>query len=183
MRHGQSQWNLENRFTGFTDVELTEVGIKEAKKAGRELKQYKFDAVFTSTLQRANHTARLALTEAGQEHMIGQMSISDALRERDYGALTGLNKDETREKYGDEQVRIWRRSYDVPPPEGESLKNVVDRVKPYYDTVIKPVVDANDTVLVAAHGNSLRALLIIVGEEAPETINARELATGVPIII
>lgn len=183
MRHGQSQWNLENRFTGFHDVELTEQGIQEAKKAGADLKKYTFDAVFTSTLKRANHTARLALTEAGQEHMIGQMSISDALRERDYGALTGLNKDETRDKYGDDQVHIWRRSYDTPPPKGESLKDVVARVKPYYETVIKPVVDANETVLVCAHGNSLRAMLIILGEETPETINARELATGVPIIL
>jgi 2,3-bisphosphoglycerate-dependent phosphoglycerate mutase len=183
LRHGQSQWNLENRFTGFHDVDITAAGENEARKAGEALKSHTIDAVFTSTLLRARRTAQIALTAAGQEHMIAQMSQSDALRERDYGALTGLNKAETALKYGDEQVHIWRRSYDVPPPEGESLKNVVDRVSVYYEHVLKPVIAANTTTLIAAHGNSLRALLIILGEETSESIMKRELATGEPIYI
>lgn len=181
LRHGQSQWNLENRFTGFYDVDITAEGESEARKAGALLPPV--DAVFTSTLKRARRTAEIALAEAGQAGMISQMSLSDALRERDYGALTGLNKAETALKYGDEQVHIWRRSYDVPPPEGESLKDVVARVGIYYEHVMKPVIAANKTTLVAAHGNSLRALLIILGEETPDSIMARELATGVPIFI
>jgi 2,3-bisphosphoglycerate-dependent phosphoglycerate mutase len=183
LRHGQSQWNLENRFTGFHDVDITTEGEAEAKKAGAGLIGRPIDAVFASTLKRARHTAELALESAGQSHMILQMSLSDALRERDYGALTGLNKTETAQQYGEEQVHIWRRSYDVPPPEGESLKDVVVRVKDYYERVMKPVIAANKTTLVAAHGNSLRALLIILGEETPDSIMQRELATGVPILI
>src|SRR5690606_37545178 len=141
------------------------------------------DAVLASTLKRARKTAELALTAAGQAEMIGQMSLSDALRERDYGDLTGLNKAETAKQYGDEQVHIWRRSYDVPPPGGESLKAVVLRVGAYYEHVMKPVIAANKTTLVAAHGNSLRALLIVLGEETPESIMARDLATGAPIFL
>lgn len=183
LRHGQSQWNLENRFTGFHDVDITEEGENEAKKAGASLIGRPIDAVFASTLKRARRTAELALEAAGQAHMIMQMSLSDALRERDYGALTGLNKAETAQHYGEEQVHIWRRSYDVPPPEGESLKDVVVRVGEYYERVMMPVIAANKTTLVAAHGNSLRALLIILGEETPDSIMQRELATGVPIFI
>ncbi len=185
LRHGQSDWNLQNRFTGFKDVDLTELGIEEAKGAGIRLKEagISFDQVFTSTLKRANETAELALTEAGQEGLIETMIYHDDLRERDYGDLTGLNKDETRQKYGDEQVHIWRRSYDVPPPGGECLQDVVEkRVRPYYEAHIKPMVDDGKNVLIAAHGNSLRAMLIILGAETPETINAAEMETGVPVV-
>ncbi len=185
LRHGQSQWNLENRFTGFRDVELSPAGVEEAKEAGRKLAKagIKFDRVFTSTLKRANETARLALTEAGQAALLRTMIRHDDLRERDYGDLVGLNKDETRKKYGEEQVHIWRRSYDVPPPGGECLKDVVEnRVRPYYEANIKPLVNQGKNVLVAAHGNSLRAMLIILGLETPETINQAELPTGVPLV-
>lgn len=185
LRHGQSQWNLENRFTGFKDVELSPAGIEEAKEAGRKLRKagIKFDRVFTSTLKRASETARLALTEAGQAELLKTMTRHDDLRERDYGDLVGLNKDETRKKYGDEQVHIWRRSYDVRPPGGECLKDVVEnRVRPYYDANIKPLVGQGKNVLIAAHGNSLRAMLIILGLETPDTINNAELPTGVPLV-
>lgn len=183
LRHGQSQWNLENRFTGFHDVDITAEGEEEAKKAGLILRDTPVDTVFASTLKRARRTAELALYAAGQSDLIVQMSLSDALRERDYGALTGLNKAETAAQHGEEQVHIWRRSYDVRPPEGESLKDVVDRVGLYYNVVMKPVIAANKNTLVAAHGNSLRALLIVLGEETPDTIMSRELATGVPILL
>ncbi|MCB1784030.1 MAG: 2,3-diphosphoglycerate-dependent phosphoglycerate mutase [Alphaproteobacteria bacterium] len=185
LRHGQSQWNLENKFTGFHNVELSDQGIEEAKKAGDLLKKagISFDQVFTSTLQRANNTARLALTEAGQGDLIGSMVAHDDLRERDYGDLTGLDKDQTREKYGAEQVHIWRRSYDTRPPGGECLQDVVEvRVRPYYDANIKPLVDAGKNVLIAAHGNSLRAMLIILGVETPDSINDAEFPTGVPLV-
>jgi len=185
LRHGQSQWNLENKFTGFHNVELSDQGIEEAKKAGDLLKKagISFDQVFTSTLQRANNTARLALTEAGQGDLIGSMVAHDDLRERDYGDLTGLDKDQTREKYGAEQVHIWRRSYDTRPPGGECLQDVVEvRVRPYYDANIKPLVDAGKNVLIAAHGNSLRAMLIILGAETPDSINDAEFPTGVPLV-
>lgn len=185
LRHGQSQWNLENKFTGFHDVELSDQGIEEAKKAGDLLKKagITFDQVFTSTLKRANNTARLALTEAGQGELIGSMISHDDLRERDYGDLTGLDKDQTREKYGAEQVHIWRRSYDTRPPGGECLQDVVEvRVRPYYDANIKPLVDAGKNVLIAAHGNSLRAMLIILGVETPDSINDAEFPTGVPLV-
>jgi 2,3-bisphosphoglycerate-dependent phosphoglycerate mutase len=185
MRHGQSQWNLENRFTGFHDIDITDQGREEAAQAGRRLKDsgIRFDAAFTSTLQRAYHTAEIALEQAGQGALTPRMIRHDDLRERDYGDLTGLNKAETAKKYGDDQVHIWRRSYDVNPPGGESLKDVVEnRVRPYYDAHIKPLVDSGKNVLVAAHGNSLRALLIIIGAETPETINAAELPTGAPLV-
>lgn len=187
LRHGQSQWNLENRFTGFHDVELTDLGRQEAKRAGALIKQagIHFDTVFTSTLKRAMHTAEIALQEAGQGDLLGSMIKHDNLRERDYGDLTGLDKDETRAKYGEAQVHIWRRSYDVPPPGGESLKDVVEkRVRPYYEASIKPLVmQQGKNVLVAAHGNSLRALLIVLDVETPETINEAEISTGVPIVL
>jgi 2,3-bisphosphoglycerate-dependent phosphoglycerate mutase len=185
LRHGQSQWNLENRFTGFKDVDLTPEGEIEARNAGKRLYNtpIRFDAVFTSTLKRANKTAKIALENSGQREMINSMTAHDDLRERDYGDLTGLNKDETRKKYGEEQVHIWRRSYDVPPPNGESLMDVVEkRVRPYYAQHIKPLVNKGESVLVAAHGNSLRALLIILGAETPESINNAELPTGVPLV-
>ncbi len=185
MRHGQSQWNLENRFTGFHDIDITDLGRREAEEAGRRIAAsgINFDAVFTSTLQRAYHTAEIALDKAGQGALVGKMVRHDDLRERDYGDLTGLNKAETAKKYGDEQVHIWRRSYDVNPPGGESLQDVVEkRVRPYYEAHIKPLIAAGKNVLVAAHGNSLRALLIIIGAETPETINAAELGTGTPLV-
>ncbi|MEZ0225574.1 MAG: 2,3-diphosphoglycerate-dependent phosphoglycerate mutase [Alphaproteobacteria bacterium] len=181
LRHGESEWNKENKFTGFTDVDLSPAGIEEAKTAGRSIKEknIKFDAVFTSTLKRAYNTASLALTEAGQDI---ELIKHDDLRERDYGDLTGLNKDEMRKKFGDEQVHIWRRSYDVPPPNGESLKDVVDRVRPYFNKHIKPLLDAGKSVLIAGHGNTNRALLIILGENTPENINSAEIPTGVPLV-
>lgn len=185
LRHGQSQWNLENRFTGFYDVDLSDKGVQEALDAGKKMlaANITFDQVFTSTLKRANRTARLALDAADQMDLIGEMIAHDDLRERDYGDLTGLNKDETREKYGDEQVHIWRRSYDVPPPGGECLKDVVEnRVRPYYEADIKPLLDEGKNVLVAAHGNSLRAMLIILGVETPESINEAEIPTGQPLV-
>lgn len=183
MRHGQSQWNLENRFTGFHDIDLSDLGRSEAKQAGEKLKASGLnpDVVFTSTLQRAYHTAEIALEAAGLSH---DLIKHDDLRERDYGDLTGLNKDETKAKYGEEQVHIWRRSYDVQPPGGESLQDVVEkRVRPYFDAHIKPHLDNGETVMVAAHGNSLRAMLIILGLETPETIAACEIPTGSPLVI
>ena len=186
MRHGQSQWNLENRFTGFHNVELSPQGISEAELSGQNLAKagIKFDVVYTSTLKRAYNTAEIALNEAGQGQLVAGMIKSDDMRERDYGDLTGLNKDETKEKYGADQVQIWRRSYDVQPPGGESLKDVVEnRVRPYFENTIKPQMDAGKNILVAAHGNSLRALLIILGENTPENINETEIPTGSPLVL
>lgn len=189
-RHGQSEWNLKNQFTGFKDVDLTEQGIEEAKQAGREIKDkgLHFDHVFTSTLKRAIKTAELVLENSENDNLKNsdgswKLIKHDDLRERDYGDLTGLNKDETRDKYGADQVLIWRRSYDVPPPNGESLKDVVTRVEPYFKKEIKPLLDKGETVLVAAHGNSLRALLIVLGIRTPENINEFELETGKPIYL
>jgi 2,3-bisphosphoglycerate-dependent phosphoglycerate mutase len=175
LRHGESQWNKENRFTGFKDIDLSEAGVAEAKRAGESLKAIKFDKIYTSTLKRAYRTAELM-------NLNLPMTKHDDLRERDYGDLTGLNKDETRQKFGEEQVKIWRRSYDVPPPGGESLKDVVARVKPYFEKHILPDVKAGKNVLMAAHGNTLRAMLIVLGENTPENINSAELATGVPLV-
>ena len=185
LRHGQSEWNLANRFTGFKDVALTDLGREEAVNAGKLLKGagIEFDQVFTSTQMRANDTAELALNEAGQGELFETMIRDPDLRERDYGDLTGLNKDETREKYGEEQVHIWRRSYTTPPPGGECLQDVVEkRVRPYYEANIKPMLDEGKNILIAAHGNSLRAMLIILGVETPETINQAEMETGVPVV-
>lgn len=192
LRHGQSQWNLENRFTGFHDVDLSEQGVEEAREAGRRLAAsgIHFDHVFTSTLKRAYRTAEIALDNSQNlnDHLKnpdGSWNLirHDDLRERDYGDLTGQNKDEARGKFGEEQVRIWRRSYDVRPPGGECLQDVVEqRVRPYYLREIKPLVDAGENILIAAHGNSLRAMLIILGVETPETINKAEMPTGVPLV-
>jgi 2,3-bisphosphoglycerate-dependent phosphoglycerate mutase len=190
LRHGQSQWNLENRFTGFYDIDLSDLGRQEAAQAGKLIQQagIRFDNAFSSTLQRASNTALLALQNSGaiNSHLQssdGQwyMTCHDDLRERDYGDLTGLNKDETRQKYGDEQVHIWRRSYDVQPPGGESLKDVVDRVRPYFEQNILPLLKADKNVLIGAHGNTLRAMLIVIGEYTPETIHAAEIPTGSPL--
>ena len=185
LRHGQSEWNLANKFTGFKDVNLTDKGREEAVNAGKLLKGagISFDQVFSSTQIRANDTAELALNEAGQGELFESMIRDPDLRERDYGDLTGLDKDETREKYGEDQVHIWRRSYTTPPPGGECLQDVVEnRVRPYYDANIKPMVDEGKNILIAAHGNSLRAMLIILGVETPETINEAEMETGVPVV-
>lgn len=185
LRHGQSQWNLENRFTGFHDVDLTAQGEEEAKVAGELLKNagLKFDHLFSSTQLRANRTAKIALEAAGQSDLFAKMVRHDDLRERDYGDLTGKNKAETEEKYGKEQVHIWRRSYDVRPPGGECLGDVVEnRVRLYFNANIKPLLDKGENVMIAAHGNSLRAVLIILGVETPETINDAEFPTGVPLV-
>lgn len=179
LRHGQSVWNMENRFTGFTDVELSAQGEAEAKAAGEKIKNLPLDHVFTSTLKRAYMTAALALDAAGQSN--APQTRHDDLRERDYGDLTGLNKDDMRAKYGEEQVHIWRRSYDVRPPNGESLQDVVARVEPYYRAHIEPLVTSGKNVLIAAHGNTLRAMLIVLGLHTPETINNAEIATGDPL--
>jgi 2,3-bisphosphoglycerate-dependent phosphoglycerate mutase len=181
-RHGQSDWNLKNLFTGWKDPDLTEAGIAEARAAGQRLKSLgvHLDIAFTSALVRAQHTTRLILQEVGQP---GLETICDqALNERDYGDLSGLNKDEARQRWGEEQVHIWRRSYDVPPPGGESLKDTAARVLPYYVHDILPQAMRGKTVLVAAHGNSLRALIMAVEGLSGAEIVKRELDTGVPII-
>lgn len=181
-RHGQSDWNLKNLFTGWRDPDLSEKGIAEARAAGKALKAkgLVFDIAFTSALVRAQHTCRLILEEVGQP---GLETIRDqALNERDYGDLSGLNKDEARQRFGEEQVHVWRRSYDVPPPGGESLKDTAARVLPYYVHRILPQAMAGKTVLVAAHGNSLRALIMAMEGLTPDEIVRRELDTGVPIV-
>ncbi|WP_368911880.1 2,3-bisphosphoglycerate-dependent phosphoglycerate mutase [Taklimakanibacter deserti] len=182
VRHGQSEWNLKNLFTGWKDPGLTEKGIAEAKAAGERLKRMglKFDIAYTSVLSRAQHTLDLMLAELGQK---GLETVRDqALNERDYGDLTGLNKDEARKKWGEEQVHVWRRSYDVPPPGGESLKDTLARALPYYMVHIQPDVLSGKVVLVSAHGNSLRALIMALEGLTPEQILKRELETGVPIV-
>jgi 2,3-bisphosphoglycerate-dependent phosphoglycerate mutase len=181
-RHGESEWNLKNLFTGWKDPGLTEKGIEEAKAAGRGLKALglSFDIAYTSALTRAQHTLSLILEEIGQP---GLTTIKDwRLNERDYGDLSGLNKAETAAKYGDEQVHVWRRSYDVPPPGGESLKDTVARVLPYYVAEILPRVMRGERVLVAAHGNSLRALAMVLERLDEKTIPTLELKTGVPLV-
>ena len=179
LRHGQSVWNKENRFTGFTDVDLSEQGEAEARAAGEKLKSLSVDHVFTSTLKRAYRTAELAMVAGGKSGV--PETRHDDLRERDYGDLTGLNKDEMRQKYGEEQVHIWRRSYDVQPPGGESLADVVKRVEPYYKRESAPLLASGKNILIAAHGNTLRAMLIILGLHTPETINNAEIGTGDPL--
>src|SRR5512141_354043 len=182
VRHGQSDWNLKNLFTGWRDVDLTEQGVKEAREAGRKLKAQglTFDVAYTSALKRAQRTLDLMLEEMGQT---GLPVVKDqALNERDYGDLSGLNKDDARKKWGEEQVHIWRRSYDVPPPGGESLKDTVARALPYFVQEILPRVLRGERVLVSAHGNSLRALIMVLERLSPEQILKRELGTGVPIV-
>ena len=191
MRHGQSQWNLENRFTGWEDVDLTPAGEDEARRAGVLIKDYPIDAVYSSTLKRARRTVEMALdsaAEAGADLSAlrdgdgWRITRDDALRERHYGDLVGLNKAETAEKYGDEQVHLWRRGFEVRPPGGESLADVVERVRPYFDAEIGPLVRTGQNVLVSAHGNSLRALLLILGEYTAEEIPGVELPTGRPLV-
>ncbi|MCW5677625.1 MAG: 2,3-bisphosphoglycerate-dependent phosphoglycerate mutase [Xanthobacteraceae bacterium] len=182
VRHGQSEWNLKNLFTGWRDVDLTEQGVGEAKTAGKRLKErgITFDVAYTSALKRAQRTLGLVLDEMGQSGIT--VHKDQALNERDYGDLNGLNKDDARKKWGEEQVHIWRRSYDTPPPGGESLKDTVARALPYYVQNILPGVLRGERTLVAAHGNSLRALIMVLEKHTPESIIARELSTGVPII-
>src|SRR6266576_556949 len=182
VRHGQSEWNLKNLFTGWKDPDLTEQGIAEANDAGHKLKAQglKFDIAFTSVLLRAQHTLDLILAEIGQTGLPTKKDL--ALNERDYGDLSGLNKDDARKKWGEEQVLIWRRSYDVPPPGGESLKDTVARALPYFVQEILPRVLRGDRVLISAHGNSLRALIMVLERLTPAAILKRELATGVPIV-
>ena len=189
LRHGQSQWNLENRFTGWKDVPLTKIGVKEAQSAGKLMRKnnINIDLIFSSVLQRAYDTAILALKQMILDHLWDDHNLkmirNQSLNERDYGDLVGLNKQETANKYGKEQVHIWRRSFDVPPPGGESLKDVLLRVQPYYDKFIEPEIKKNRDVLIVAHGNSLRATMIMVGLYKPEEISQIEIATGRPFLI
>ena len=189
LRHGQSQWNLENKFTGWKNVPLTEKGEIEAKKAGELIKKNNIhiDFIFSSVLERANKTAEIAIKEANLHNLINNNKLiltkHEDLNERDYGDLVGLNKEETANKFGKEQVHIWRRSYDTPPPNGESLKDVVERVSPYFKKNIKPLLVQNNNILIAAHGNSLRAMMIELGMYKPEEISSIELPTGSPLCI
>ena len=182
VRHGQSEWNLKNLFTGWRDVDLTEQGIAEARQAGTRLKAegLRFDVGFTSNLRRAQRTLSLALDEMGNGGIPVHKNV--ALNERDYGDLSGLNKDDARKKWGEEQVHKWRRSFDIAPPGGESLRDTLARTLPFYVQEILPCVLRGRRTIVAAHGNSLRALVMVLEKLTPETILKRELATGTPII-
>ncbi|WBW74070.1 monomeric 2,3-bisphosphoglycerate (BPG)-dependent phosphoglycerate mutase (PGAM), Gpm1 [Schizosaccharomyces osmophilus] len=182
VRHGESEWNKLNLFTGWKDPALSETGQKEAKLGGERLKSrgFKFDVAFTSSLQRAQKTCEIVLNEVGQSNL--ETIKDEKLNERFYGDLQGLNKDEARQKWGDEQVLIWRRSYDVAPPNGESLKNTAERVLPYYKSTVLPHVTKGEKVFIAAHGNSLRALIMDLEGLSGDEIVKRELATGVPIV-
>ena len=181
VRHGQSEWNAKNLFTGWKDPKLTDLGIQEAIKAGDllETRNLKFDLMFTSDLFRAQETGRLILEQ--MNHADIQVIKDQSLNERNYGDLAGLNKDEAREKWGEEQVHIWRRSFDVPPPGGESLKNTAERVLPYFELEIMPKVKEGLNILVAAHGNSLRALVMELENISSEEIVKLEIATGDPL--
>lgn len=180
IRHGESQWNLENRFTGWVDVDLTAKGEEQAKEAGRRIRGRPVDLLFTSVLKRAVRTADLACATAG---LLGLPTERDqALNERHYGKLQGLNKDEARKEFGEEQVHQWRRSYDVRPPEGESLKDTLARVEPYFHQKIRPALEKGKDVLVVAHGNSLRAMILMLERLSPEAILKVELNTGEPIV-
>ncbi|PIT68347.1 2,3-bisphosphoglycerate-dependent phosphoglycerate mutase [Bartonella tribocorum] len=182
IRHGQSEWNLKNLFTGWKDPDLTEKGHGEAIAAGKKLKEtgLKFDIVYTSALQRAQKTAQHILEQMGQSDL--EMIKSSALNERNYGDLSGLNKDEVRQQWGEEQVQMWRRSYTIAPPNGESLRDTGARIWPYYLYHIQPHILRSQTVLIAAHGNSLRALIMALEGLNSEEIISQELATGIPII-
>jgi 2,3-bisphosphoglycerate-dependent phosphoglycerate mutase len=180
IRHGESQWNLENRFTGWTDVPLTEKGREEARRGGEHLRGIHFDKAYTSVLQRAIETLEIVLKVIGQENI--PVERDQALNERHYGDLQGLNKAETAEKYGKEQVHIWRRSYDVAPPGGESLKDTATRMLPYYESRIAPDLRAGKNILVSAHGNSLRSMVMHLDKLTREQVLELNLATGVPIV-
>lgn len=178
VRHGQSQWNLENKFTGWIDVDLSPAGTEEAKKAGEKLKGYKFDEAFTSNLMRAQKTLDIILKETGQEDIPIKKDV--ALNERMYGDLQGLNKDECRTKFGEDQVKIWRRSFDIPPPNGESLKTTSERVMPFYHSQIEPELKKGKDIIISAHGNSLRALMMYLEKLTPQQILETEIPTGTP---
>ncbi len=182
LRHGQSQWNLENRFTGWVDVALTEKGEEEARQAGEKMKAagLHFDTTFTSVLQRAIRTLELALEVLGQPQL--PLEQDQALNERHYGDLQGLNKAETAKKFGDEQVRLWRRSYDIAPPGGESLENTAARTLPYLKDRILPTVQSGQNALVAAHGNSLRSIIMYLDQLNRDAVVSLELGTGVPVV-
>lgn len=182
VRHGQSEWNLKNLFTGWKDVDLTDTGVSEAQKAGALLTErgMRFDVAYTSALVRAQRTCQIILDGIGQPDL--ETIRDQALNERDYGDLVGLNKDDARAKWGEEQVHVWRRSYDVPPPGGESLRDTGARVWPYYIQEILPQVMRGKRVLVAAHGNSLRALVMVLDGMSSETIPGLNLDTGVPMV-
>ena len=189
LRHGQSQWNLENRFTGWKDVPLTSKGIEEAKTAGQILSKnnIKIDIIFSSILQRANKTAELTIKEMNLKNFWIDdkliMKRDYCLNERDYGDLVGLNKEDTVKKFGKDQVHLWRRSYEVAPPGGESLENVVERVNPFFSKFIQPEINKGKHVLIVAHGNSLRATMIQVGLYKTEEISKIEIPTGRPFVI
>lgn len=182
VRHGQSEWNLKNLFTGWKDPGLTEKGIEEAHTAARRLTEHGigFDMAYTSALGRAQHTLEIMKQDMGCPNLPEMRDL--ALNERDYGDLSGLNKDDARAKWGEEQVHTWRRSYDVPPPGGESLKDTLARTLPYYVTEILPNVMRGKRVLVSAHGNSLRSIVMVLERLSPDNIVGREIATGVPIV-
>ena len=180
LRHGESQWNLENRFTGWVDVPLSPRGIQEAKNAGEKLRSFAFNRAFTSVLTRAIETLRLVLEAIGQTNI--PIERDKALNERMYGELQGLNKADTAKKYGDEQVKIWRRSYDIAPPGGESLKDTADRVLPYYENRILPYILQGETILISAHGNSLRALVMQLEQLSKEQVLELNIPTGAPLL-
>lgn len=182
VRHGQSEWNLKNLFTGWKNPPLTDKGVEEARETGRKLKAagYDPDLYYTSALTRAHQTLDLMLEELGVVNVV--ITRNQALNERDYGDLAGLNKDDARAKWGEEQVHIWRRSFDVQPPGGESLKDTAARTLPYYEAEIVPHLKAGKTVLVSAHGNSLRSIVMEIEGLSPDEIVKREIATGEPVI-
>ncbi len=180
LRHGESQWNLENRFTGWTDVPLSPKGEEEARSAGEKLKSFRFVRGFTSVLKRANDTLTIVLDIIGQKDL--PVERDQALNERHYGDLQGLNKAETARKYGDAQVKLWRRSYDVKPPNGESLKDTAARVIPYWTSAILPHVEQGEDIIIAAHGNSLRALVMHLDKLSTEQVLELNIPTGVPLL-
>ncbi len=181
VRHGQSEWNAKNLFTGWKDPDLTEKGLLEAKIAGEQIaaEDINFDIMFTSVLSRAQRTGQIILEGINQTHI--NVIKNQALNERNYGSLAGLNKDDARKKWGEEQVHIWRRSFDIPPPEGESLKNTAERVLPYFNEEIMPKIKNGSNILIAAHGNSLRALIMELDSISSEEIVKLEIPTGAPI--
>ena len=182
VRHGQSEWNAKNLFTGWKNPGLTPAGEKEAANAGSLIKErnIKFSVMFTSALKRAQITGQMILSGIDQKHI--KVIRDQALNERDYGDLAGLNKDDARKEWGEEQVHIWRRSYDVPPPGGESLKNTAERVLPYFNSSILPKILEGQNILIAAHGNSLRSLVMQLDNLSKEEVIALEIPTGAPII-